>query len=245
MATARDLCRKILEASQVGLGQSILCRKILEASQVGLGQSIEGELLDDTLDYLNMELAFLNNKATFAPYESVFEETIDGGQSEYTIGTGGDIDLPRPISISWMKVLSGNTWFEMNETTQANFGKYSIISDNEIIPRYFYYEPTFPLGTIGFGAKADETRQYKIAIKHEIAQLGMNDTVALPTGYYPLLLWGTVARIPNVPNQIKMDARRSYDEMLLAVKIQNTESPRSRSSFQKGRKYNVRSDRNE
>jgi len=32
MATARDLCRKILEASQVGLGQSI-----------------EGELLDDTL----------------------------------------------------------------------------------------------------------------------------------------------------------------------------------------------------
>ena len=101
MATARDLCRKILEASQVGLGQSI-----------------EGELLDDTLDYLNMELAFLNNQNAFTPYESTFEEVIQAGKSEYTIGVGGDIELPRPISISWMKVLSGNTFLPMVQTTQ-------------------------------------------------------------------------------------------------------------------------------
>jgi len=191
-----------------------------------------------------MELAFLNNQNAFAPYESVFEKPVTAGQDEYTIGTGGDIDLPRPISISWMKVLNGTTWHSMSQSTQENFAQYTTTNTGVIIPAYYYYEPTMPLGLIGFGTPLTRDETFKIAIRHEVTPFGMNDTIALPTGYYPLLLWGTVARIPNVPAQIEAKAMKNYADMLAVIKSQNTEAPRLRSNFGRNRKYDRHSDSN-
>ena len=228
MATARDLCRKILEAT----------------GTVGLRQPIEGAQLEDTLEYLNMELTVLNNQNSFTPYERVYETTITGGSDEYTIGVGGDIDLPRPISISWMKVLDGGSWFDMNQTSQKNFGQYTILDGGEIVPRYFYYESTFPLGVIGFGRPVSNTRQLKIAIRHEIPAFGLNDEVDLPEGYYPLLLWGTTSRLPDIPSIKRTEAKANYNEMLMVIKSQNTKAPRLRSSFRTNKKYDMRTDTN-
>ena len=221
MATARDLCRKILEGAGV----------------VGLGQPIEGALLADTLDYLNMELAFLNNQNAFAPYETVFTETLPSGQDIYTIGTGGDIALPRPISISWMKALLGDTWYTVEQTTQANFGQYTISNTTTTTPSVFYYESTYPLGTIGFATTLSTATDIKMSIRHEITAFGINDTVDLPSGYYPLLLWGTVARIPDIPEAKQAKARSNYMEMLATIKSQNTKTPRLTPNFRKRRNY--------
>lgn len=229
MATARDLCRKILEAS----------------GKVGLRQSIEGSQLEDTLEYLNMELTILNNQDSFKPYDSVFEVTIPSGKDEYTIGSGGDIDLPRPISISWMKVLRSTTYEPMTQTTQKDFSKSSTTTLTGTTPYHFYYESTFPLGVIGFGYTLSESFTYKLGISHEIQQFGLNDEVNLPEGYYPLLLWGTVARIPRIPPSMKAEAKANYAEILATIKSQNTKSLTSRSSFSKGRRYNRHTDVNE
>lgn len=229
MATARDLCRKILEAT----------------GTVGLRQPIEGAQLQDTLEYLNMELTFLNNQNAFKPFEKVFEETIPSGQSEYTIGVGGDIELPRPISISWMKILVDTRWIPMEQATQKTFSKFSTSTNTTTYPLNFYYESTYPLGTIGFAYELSESRQYKIAIRHVIPPFGLNDEVDLPEGYYPLLLWGTASRIPDIPSIKRAEAKDNYDEMLSTIKSQNTKAPVVKSNYRRTSRYNKDTDANE
>jgi hypothetical protein len=227
--TARDLCRKILE----------------ESLTIGLGQDIEGGQLASTLETLNMELEVLNNENAFAPYESTFEKTIAGGKSEYTIGAGGDIELPRPISISWMKILVGNEYVPMYQTTQNDFAQ-SCTSSNQLTqPTNYFYEPTYPLGTIGFLGEMSQSNTFKIAIRHALPPFNYNDTLSLPSGYIPLLLWASVRMIPAIPDEVVAKATNNYNRILATIKSQNTKAPRMRSNFRSGRKYNIITDRNE
>ena len=83
-----------------------------------------------------------------------------------------------------------------------------------------------------------------MGIRHEVGPYGMNDTIALPTGYYPMLLWGTVARIPNVPASIEAKAIKNYNDMLASVKSKNTKSPRLRSGIRRRGHYDRSSDTN-
>ena len=229
MATARDLCRKILEAT----------------GTIGRGQSIEGAELQDTLEYLNMELEILNNENAFAPYESTFEEVVSSGESEYTIGAGGDINLPRPISISWMKILVGNEYLPMNKTTQNDFAQSCTSISQLTEPRHYFYEPTYPLGTIGFLGEMSQSNTFKIAIRHALPPFNFNDTIALPSGYEPLLLWATARMIPDIPDATMAKATNNYNRILATIKSQNTKSPRMRSNFKRNRYYNINTDRNE
>lgn len=228
MATARKLCRQILEAT----------------GTVGLGQPIEGAQLEDTLEYLNMELTLLNNQDSFQPYVKTFEEVIPSGQSEYTIGVGGDIELPRPISISWMKILVANQWLPMNQTTLADFGQNQTSTTSYSQPLNYYYESEYPVGVIGFLGSMSESNTFKIAIRHKIPPFGLNDEVDLPEGYYPVLLWGTASRIPDIPAIKRAEAKGNYKEMLDTIKSQNTKAPRMKSNFKVRRQYDRETDTN-
>jgi hypothetical protein len=230
MATARDLIIESYRAS--GL--------------TGLGQSIEGEELQEGLKLLNQEISVLNNQGLFPPYETIFEFTLTGGQDVYSIGSGGDIDIPRPLNIEWGKVKDGNTYFTMDQKTLRTFGQYSTQESGSVIPRTFYYNPSYPLGQIGFLRPLDGNRDFKLNIKHYIGEYGINDEVALPDGYYALLKW----KLADVLNDVNghNDGGRSKmkaQEIVATIKSNNVQRLELKSNFSKRRRWNYKTGENE
>jgi len=183
MATARDLCKQALETAGV----------------VALGESVENEIITSTLDHLNDQLEVLNKQKLFPAYEVVTNITLIGGADEYTIGSGGDVTtIARPISVNWLKVQDGSSWFTMDQKSISDFGDTFTTDTSSSIPHFFYYNPVFPLGVLGFFNNLDQTRTFKISVNAVAGPYGLNDTVTLAEGYYPFLKWRLAAVMADI-----------------------------------------------
>lgn len=183
MATARDLCREALE----------------DAGIVAIGEAIDNNILTNALKNLNNDLEVLNKQKLFPAYEVVTELTLPSAQREYTIGVGGDISvISRPIDINWLKIKNGDTWYTPVKKTLADFGEYSNTSNTQVLPSFYYYNPTYPLGTLGFFNSLDVAYYVMISVNVTAGPYLINDTISLVEGYYPLLKWRLAATLCDI-----------------------------------------------
>lgn len=118
--------------------------------------------------------------------ENVFPLT--SGQQVYTLGTGGDFNIPRPpkIDLVYARDGDGNDYNMINTSSPDQYA--SIISKytTSSIPQLLYDDGGYPLKNITlWPVPSDPQYSLVLWVWGVIAAFGaINDTIVLPPGYY-------------------------------------------------------------
>lgn len=163
-----------------------------------LGVIAEGEV--PTYDQANDGLASLNSlmdqwAAERLQIFSITRTTWNiSGVIPYTVGLTGTIPIARPVYIDHVNFIdtspSPDVEFQMQPLTDDAFAAIAIKGLTSTLPQYWYYNPTYPLGTLTlYPIPTQAGLQGVIYAPTAVTEFAaLTTTVSLPPGYRRMLI---------------------------------------------------------
>ncbi|PYE21335.1 hypothetical protein C7410_115178 [Paraburkholderia silvatlantica] len=178
----------------------IITLALKTANVVGVGQTAAPEDMNDSFNLLNMLLAQLQRRRYFV-YQLVTTSKQATGAQSYTVGPGGDFNIPRPAKIE-------SAFFRLLTTgpqpvdypleilrSQEDYNRIGLKSLNAF-PRYAFYDMGYPLGNLYVWPIPNNTYTIFITTMLQLQQFNtINDTIALPPEYAAALMWNLVPEL--------------------------------------------------
>lgn len=156
--------------------------------QYTVGETLKAEDASTGLEQLNALLDIWSNEhlAIYNNVENVL--TLTPGKSTYTIGTGGDFNIPRPLRISGAYSRLNPTGASVDYPCQEiDFAKYSRIglkSQPGPWPKVMYYNTGFPLAELKLWPVPSQGAEFHFWADMLFNQFAnLTDTVSMPQGY--------------------------------------------------------------
>jgi len=178
----------------------ILTLVLKQANVVGVGQVASAEDMNDCFNLLNMMLAQLQRRRYFV-YQLVTTGYVATGAQSYTVGPGGNFNIPRPSKIesAFFRQQFGNPQpvdypLEILRSTE-DYNRISLKSLNAF-PRYAFYDMAYPIGNLFIWPLPSNQYEIFITTMLQLQQFNtINDTIALPAEYKLALLDIMVPRV--------------------------------------------------
>lgn len=144
--------------------------------------------------------------------------TLTGGQAEYTYGSGGDFDSPRPILINRSYFRDNGVDTTILETTYENFAD---IGDKDIssYPKVFLHTPEYPLAKLTFYPVPDSSYTVFFQTWKPLAQYtSSSNDLNLPPEYEEAIEWNLALRLApeylmEAPQTVAMMAQSSFRDL--------------------------------
>lgn len=155
---------------------------------LGIGQAISAEDTEDALATLNMMLGQWQGER-LSVYHLVDTAIPSTGKQTYTIGTGGDFNIQRPVKINaaYARLNAGSsTPIDYPVTVIDSREDYSHIALKSLqsFPSWVYYDPAFPLGNLDFYPVPNNTFELHIVTQEALPQFtAPAQVVNLPPEY--------------------------------------------------------------
>lgn len=154
------------------------------------GESLSSQDANDALDTFNGLLDIMSNErnSIFNNNETVI--TLTPGQISYTVGTGGNFNIERPLSIvksySRYTTSASTVDFPCDSWTLAQYSKIGLKSQPGPWPKVLYYNMNYPLGEILFWPVPMQSIQFHLWTRDVLANLSLTTLLNMPRGYF---LW--------------------------------------------------------
>lgn len=192
----------------------IITLALKTANVVGVGQTPAAEDTNDAFNLLNMQLAQLQRRRYFV-YQLVTNSLTATGAQSYTVGVGGDFNMPRPAKIesAFFRLLTNGPQpvdypLEILRARE-DYNKIALKSLNAF-PRYAFYDMGYPLGNLFVWPIPNNTYQIFITTMLQLQQFNtVNDVIAMPPEYSAALMWNLVPELyafyglPSNPDVVK------------------------------------------
>lgn len=158
---------------------------------IGQGGSITAVDADDALLYANNWIDSLSIENITIPFILRTTWTMVSGQASYTVGTGGDINIPRPTFIEHVNYIDGSLSpaieRELDYLTDDAYAAIPIKTLTNLLPSFYYWNPTYAsgLGTLHFWLVPTSSVLTGVLYSHSpVAQfVNLTDTLVLPPGW--------------------------------------------------------------
>jgi len=159
---------------------------------------------------------------------------LQANKAEYTIGPGGDFETDRPVRIEDMLVRDPNNQELDYSVKGVSFDEYNAIRLKTITsywPRWFYYNPEYPLGTIKFYPVPSQNYTVYIEKWFKFGNYAdKTDTVDLPDGYNDLIVYELAFKLsPKFRVAITREMREERNE--IRMKINNLNAKQWKPDF--------------
>lgn len=207
-------------------------RQAIEAAmriigELGEGQSMTAEQGQDALESLIDMIASWSVEPSLIYTETVESFTLTAGDGSYTIGSGGDFNTTRPISINTARIKDGTIFIQDLEIV----GKDTYSEEDDGLttgtPEYLWYDANTPLGTIRLFPYSSQAYTLEI-YSHKAfssATLALSDTLVVPEGYMRAIKYNLAREIaPEYGKSLSPDASRIARESMNIVKSSNLSS---------------------
>lgn len=196
-----------------------------QSGALGVGQTASAEDTQDAFKMMNMMLAQWQTDR-FLVYHLITTSKVCTGQQSYTIGIGGDFNIPRPDRISsayvQLTVQSAPNQVDYPLTILQAREDYNRIAVKQqgSMPTALFYDSNYPLGSLYPWSVPDN--QYTLYIT-TYAQLQQFTTVAdvinMPPQYEEAIMWNLAGRLRPMlgfePDQtINASARASINSLM-------------------------------
>jgi len=117
---------------------------------------------------------------------------IVAAQASYTVGTGGDVAIARPVEIDAIKyqdTTGTDTEYSLGRLTDAGYRAVVQKDATATLPSTYYYNPTYATGTLYlFPVPTSATLEGVIYVPTAVTEFALTTTtVALPPGYKQFL----------------------------------------------------------
>lgn len=130
------------------IAQELITRSFYLAGIYSFNQSIPGGELNNALESLNSMLDSWKADNLFNFSTDLIEGNLATGQVSYSIGVSGDFVAQRPTAIDGAYVRQNGVDYPLEQIDQRLYDTISIKNLQTSFPNYFYYNPTYPNGTI-------------------------------------------------------------------------------------------------
>ena len=138
----------------------------------------------DALEYLNDILGTLSLAGLFVPYRTNETLNLTAGKQSYTIGTGGEFNTSRPVSIVRAYTTIDNVDYPCEVISRNKWMGIVYKSTSASYPYWLNYHDTSPLGKINFyPIPADATTLTIDSIKQLTEFANVNSATDLPKEY--------------------------------------------------------------
>lgn len=142
--------------------------------------------------------------------------TIVSGTGTYTVGTGGTVNIPRPSFIEHVRVQDTNfsptvEYQGLTKLSDDDYARLNIKDLQATLPQCYYYNPTFPTGTLKLWPIPTSTTlqgvlYYAGAAVDEVSSLAA--TLSLPPGYRRMLEKSLAVEVaPSYQREVAMEIR--------------------------------------
>jgi hypothetical protein len=149
-------------------------------------------LLNDLLDSWSTD-----QDSVYGSLENILYYT--GGKYQYTIGTGGDFNVPRPLRITnaftRITTSGGGYDYQIEIISQDRYVEFGLKSIPYPWPTHLWYNNTYPLGMISFYGQPTGGGELHLFTDTVLANLTLNQTIVLPQGYARAIKWNLAREI--------------------------------------------------
>jgi hypothetical protein len=224
------------------------------AGILGQGQTASGEDLADAFRALNMMLSQWQRKRYLLWALEDTGLTSTGAQS-YTVGPGGDYDIPRPDKLRFAYVrqfgaISAPPYeTDYKLTIMEAEEDYAAVTLKSLgsFPRWIYYRPDYPLGTV-YPWPVPDPAIYEV---HLITPMGLqtfkttSDPILMPPEYEEALTYNLAVRLaPMFGNDAPQEVVAIAKAALATIRSSNAQMPELQlpGGLLRGNLYDIRSD---
>lgn len=161
---------------------------------LGAGDVLPNEDAQDAFDALNMMLESWSLDHLFVYTESQVNFPFVSGQNSYTVGTGGNFNIARPLRLisAFTRNVSGSSTLDYPMEVLDSAVQWDGIRNKAIAsswPRVVWYEQSYPLGTIWFYPAPSSGTVYLRFYTQLQSFPALNTAIALPVGYKEALVF--------------------------------------------------------
>lgn len=180
--------------------RDIITLALKTANVLGVGQTASAEDMNDAFNLLNMMMAQWQRRR-YMVYQLIESAKQATGQQSYTVGPGGDFNIPRPSKIEF-------AFFRQNVATplpvdypleilraREDYSRISIKTLNAF-PQFAFYDAGNPLGNLYVWPIPNNQYEIHIVVMQQIQQfVNLSDTITLPPEYQAALMWNLVLEL--------------------------------------------------
>lgn len=143
------------------------------------------------------------------------------GTASYSIGTGGDFNMARPVALNNVFIRIANVDYNLKEIESYDYDSIPYKLNGEF-PQFFYYEPSFPLGRI-YIYGVPTTGSIYIDTWQVITQYtNLATDIIYPPGYNRMITFNLAKEIaPEYGMALTPEAVQIANESLANVKDRN------------------------
>lgn len=173
--------------------RKILKRSLITAGILTKNEAMSSSEAEDANDTLNAMLSNFSNESMLITART--EETFNlTGASKYTIGTGGNFNTTRPISIVAGYIRNGGTDFPLEIISDTN---YNSIQDKQTtgLPDKLFYDGAYPMGNITLAPIPSAGYTLTILSEKPLSILGLDDTFIFPSGWEEMIVYNLAIRL--------------------------------------------------
>lgn len=196
MATVNDIVKRALRLLQVKEG----------------GEPATDDEAKDGMEVLNNLLDSWANESLMLFTIAEHSFSFVAGQVEYTIGTGGNFNVTRPVTNGILNAFvrdTNNLDFKITEINNDQYNEIVLKSITSTYPLYFYFRDNYPLGVLSVWPPPSENLTFFINVSTQFTQFtAPADTVALPPGYVRALEYNLAVEIG--PEYIKSSTAANF-----------------------------------
>lgn len=210
------------------------------------GFTPRAEDMNEGLEALNMLLGNLSAEKISLHYRTQESFSVAATAISFTIGSGGDFNTTRPLSVSDVYLRSSEGIdYPLSEMTQE---QYNAISDKTVVglPTSYWYRPEYPLGVITFDSKVDTTYTVYLSSYKPLTQIAtLTTTISLPDEYLGMLKYNLAPMLaPEYGKEVSQSVMYLANDMKTNVRNLNASNrvPESVLSMGMSGGYNIFSD---
>lgn len=173
--------------------QTLIKAALRAIGAIATGETPSADEMADGLESLKFMLRHWADKDIMIPYQSQDSATMTGAQS-YTIGSGGDFNTARPVSIlgGYVRDLSG--YDHPVKTIDADRYRSLRLKNMGGTCEYLWYSPEYPLGKIYVYPTGGSTL-YIDSLKPLTEPSMLTSNIEFPPGYDEAIKWNLAVRM--------------------------------------------------
>ena len=224
--------------------QTIIDRAMRLIGALESGESPSSDETADVLVALNQMIDSWRNDRLVAYQVNDYTLTLVSGTSEYTIGSGGDINQTRPVKIDSAFITENSIDYPVMIVSKGSYDAIPDKTTQSNIVDLLYYEPAYPTGNIKLYPTPNTANVLTVSVWEPISTLATAATsVSLPPGYERALTYNLAVDIaPEFQQQVPQAVVEIAVNSLAALKRVNIVPITAQVEFAMGRSYDIMAD---
>jgi len=164
------------------------------------GEAIDGDEAADGLRALNLMIDSWANESLMLFQFVQRSLALTAGDPSYTIGSGGDIAVTRPVKIHHAFVRdSSNNDSDLYIINNADYSSIPLKTNGNAYPTALYYRPNFPLGAITLYPEPSASLTLYLECWDQLTQFAsLTTSASFPPGYERALIYNLPIEIASM-----------------------------------------------